>query len=146
MCGFLPLIADDIREPDEYFFIAFIDNFLVNFNPLRNVTRITIVNDDCEVLPNPSNGLVILSGTTNGSMAMYECDTNFILIGSATRVCQSDALWSGEEPFCLSELIGLWYMCYADLVHNIMCILKPAHKMIRRIVPPVHSNHLQLGL
>ena len=105
VCAIVPITPDDRRETDEYFLIFFNQNPEINFNPMANLTNITILNDDCETLSDPPYGQVILSGTTNGSMAMYVCDSRFVLTGDATRVCQDDGYWSGEEPVCQSEQI-----------------------------------------
>ena len=56
---------------------------------------------DCMVLPDPDNGEVDLSnGTTFGSIAVYNCNEGLILLGSDTRVCQADGVWSGDPPTC----------------------------------------------
>ena len=55
---------------------------------------------DCGDLDEPSNGQVTLTGTTFGSMATYECDSGFTLVGNQVRTCQDDGNWSGTEPVC----------------------------------------------
>ena len=59
---------------------------------------------ECEVLLDPLNGMVMLMGTSSGSMAMYTCVMGFMLEGDMTRTCQLDGEWSGEEPVCICEL------------------------------------------
>ena len=54
----------------------------------------------CERLPDISNGEVELSGRTVGSTATYSCNQGFVLVGSSTRICQSNGQWSGSEPSC----------------------------------------------
>ena len=54
----------------------------------------------CERLPGISNGRVDLSGRTVGSTATYTCNQGFVLVGSSTRICQSNGQWSGSEPSC----------------------------------------------
>ncbi len=61
---------------------------------------------DCGALTNPARGRVDTSGgTTVGSAAArYTCDSNYTLVGGATRTCQGSALgaaWSGSAPRCL---------------------------------------------
>ena len=58
---------------------------------------------DCGVLPNPTNGQVVLPSTVLGSTATYSCNTGFDLVGASTRICQADSTWSGAEPSCQSE-------------------------------------------
>ena len=57
----------------------------------------------CSDLPSPDNGQVVLSGTTFTSTATYSCNTGSILVGSSTRLCQADGMWSGEAPTCNSR-------------------------------------------
>lgn len=49
---------------------------------------------------NPFNGRVVLMGRTVGSQATYDCNEGFNLEGNETRTCQSDGMWSGNEPTC----------------------------------------------
>ncbi len=58
----------------------------------------------CGFLQSPENGrLILLDGTSVGSVARYECNPGFVLSGSAARSCESDGNWSGVEPICESE-------------------------------------------
>lgn len=59
---------------------------------------------DCGDLGDPINGQVSLSGTTFGSLAVYECNTGFSLVGNVERVCQDNEEWSGTVPTCDSSL------------------------------------------
>ena len=56
---------------------------------------------DCGRLTAPKNGDISFSrGTLFGSVATYNCDSPFQLVGVVTRVCQADGTWSGEAPIC----------------------------------------------
>ncbi|CAI8000473.1 Sushi, von Willebrand factor type A, EGF and pentraxin domain-containing protein 1, partial [Geodia barretti] len=58
---------------------------------------------DCGLLEIPKNGDISFSqGTFFRSVATYNCDAPFQLVGSVTRVCQSNMEWSGEAPVCES--------------------------------------------
>ena len=59
----------------------------------------------CEVLLDPANGMVMLTGRDPGSMALYSCEMGFMLEGTMTRTCQSDGSWSGTEPTCVCKCI-----------------------------------------
>ena len=59
---------------------------------------------DCMELSPFENGNIILSNTTYLSMAMYECNKDFLLLGEASRVCTDSGMWSGEEPTCQGML------------------------------------------
>ena len=58
---------------------------------------------DCGSLPNPANGQVILTTTTVGSIAIYDCNEGFGLLGTSTRTCQPNGNWSDEAPTCERE-------------------------------------------
>ncbi|XP_072039204.1 uncharacterized protein [Amphiura filiformis] len=46
------------------------------------------------------NGVVTANGPTPGSVARYQCDLGYKLVGNDTRVCQERFTWSSVEPFC----------------------------------------------
>jgi len=54
---------------------------------------------DCS-RPKLLDGTVCYDGTGYNMSVEYKCDEGFSLIGSSTRVCRSDGMWSGEEPVC----------------------------------------------
>ena len=61
---------------------------------------------------NPENGLVTINGRTFGSIATYQCDEGFILVGSETRTCQQDGEWSDSQPTCEGQLSrNFWHVC-----------------------------------
>ena len=72
---------------------------------------------DCESLSAPTNGAVNDSLTTYQSVATYQCNTGYNLIGESDRTCQADGNWSGVEPICQSN--GL--IEFFDLVLGNVC-------------------------
>ncbi|KAL8570681.1 hypothetical protein ACOMHN_039116 [Nucella lapillus] len=59
----------------------------------------------CQILscPQPAvvlNGSVLGDVFTFGSEVSYECDEGHILAGLASRRCQADGSWEGEDPQC----------------------------------------------
>ena len=54
----------------------------------------------CGSLPNPKNGRVTFESTRVGSVATYECNNGFVLVGKSSRACQATGKWSGEDPQC----------------------------------------------
>ena len=44
-----------------------------------------------------------ISGTSVGDEATFACDDGLTLMGSATRECLANGMWSGETPYCVSE-------------------------------------------
>ena len=56
----------------------------------------------CPELTVPDDGSVQhdVIPPTYSSSANYTCSSGFMLVGDATRNCQSDGSWSGSEPLC----------------------------------------------
>ena len=134
VCFMVPITSDSQQESDEYFRKSLNENPLVNLSPFNNQTNITILNDDCEALSSPFGGQVILNGTAAGSIATYVCDPDSELIGNATRVCQIDGTWSGEEPLCQGEL--LLYIFIFRVTHaQSQAIIIPNVKAITMYIP-----------
>ena len=65
---------------------------------------------ECDIPQSFPNGTITLvnGSTTLNSTVKYECKTGFQLVGSANRICQSNGVWSGQEPICESKF--LFYM------------------------------------
>lgn len=57
----------------------------------------------CGTLRDPTNGRVIISGTTVYSTATYQCDSGYSISGTFTRVCRNNGEWSGTAPTCKRE-------------------------------------------
>jgi len=57
---------------------------------------------DCGNLNDPTDGQVILTGTTVGNTASYTCNTGFRIRNNVAnvRTCQDSGQWSGDEPTC----------------------------------------------
>jgi len=59
---------------------------------------------DCGHPGTPANSRVVLfNDTLEDSIARYSCNVGFRLDGNIERVCQSNAMWTGEIPTCTSE-------------------------------------------
>ena len=63
---------------------------------------------ECPGLENPPNGMVTLMGSVPGSVAMYICDSGYMLNGQGDRTCQRvgerDTQWGGVAPTCTRKL------------------------------------------
>ena len=60
----------------------------------------------CGPLAAPSNGHVNTSaGTSFKDKAVYSCDNEYTLNGTAERTCQANGQWSGSAPSCESEML-----------------------------------------
>lgn len=55
---------------------------------------------DCGHPGVPDNGAVQLSATTFDSVATFQCNQGYLLVGSTRRECQSNGQWSGTQPVC----------------------------------------------
>ena len=55
---------------------------------------------DCGNPPDIPNGVITANDTSLGSTAQYTCNDGYILLGGATRICESTDMWSGTEPAC----------------------------------------------
>lgn len=60
----------------------------------------TIEKIDCGPVSSPTNGFVFYDSSTEGSVAIYSCDTGYTLTGDPERTCQADGQWSGAAPIC----------------------------------------------
>ena len=68
----------------------------------------------CAELDDPTDGSVVMSGTSVTSIATYNCMDNYHLDGPYTRVCLKSGNWSGTEPTCepFGESYTLWLHAY----------------------------------
>ena len=55
---------------------------------------------DCGNLTSPDNGDVTFSSTVYNQIAYYSCHSGYDRVGSSSRVCQKDAVWSATAPTC----------------------------------------------
>ena len=61
---------------------------------------------DCPPLMNPTGGSVSVTGLRQGSTATYSCNVGYDLMGDSSRTCGGTGMWTGNEPACLSKLLG----------------------------------------
>ncbi len=62
----------------------------------------------CPPLSDPENGSLDNSGGINvNSLARYNCDDGYDLVGTSIRICRSIGMWSGGDPTCQRELLLL---------------------------------------
>eukprot|EP00795_Rhopilema_esculentum_P010789 gene10789-19588_t len=54
----------------------------------------------CSVPKTLKNGRINGNSVAESSILNYECDKNFEITGPTSRVCQSNARWSQDDPFC----------------------------------------------
>ncbi|EDO36503.1 predicted protein, partial [Nematostella vectensis] len=61
---------------------------------------------DCGPLTTPRNGSKLGSLTTFPNKVHFWCDEGFDLLGSKLRVCQANAIWSGDKVTCQARDCG----------------------------------------
>ena len=70
-----------------------------------------LISVNCGNPPRPTNGSISsLNGTVRGSVANYECDTGYKLVGNSSIVCQDDGEWS-TPPVCLGMCENYYEWC-----------------------------------
>lgn len=59
----------------------------------------------CPTLSDPVNGIVVASGNTVDSQAVYFCNSGFSSRpgDGLVRICLSTGEWSGSEPQCICK-------------------------------------------
>ena len=68
---------------------------------------------DCGIPEGIESGNVQFSDTVEGSLARYECQTGYTLLGDdPVRICQDDGQWSGSVPSCNRMLINYAHIQY----------------------------------
>ena len=76
----------------------------------------------CPVLGDPANGMVTWTSFTTGSVATYECDRGFELVGQMTRTCRRNLEWSGVPPICRRGFISIIFIILSKISrHEIYC-------------------------
>ena len=75
---------------------------------VTTVTFYSITVIDCGPPSMVTPGGVVVSTTTFGSIATYQCDQGYVLNpsdeASRMRTCQDDGSWFGPDPACESML------------------------------------------
>lgn len=61
---------------------------------------------DCGALDPIKFGEVTYNKTTYGAVSLYTCNLGYTLSGEQERVCQSDGLWTEQEPICEPQRCG----------------------------------------
>lgn len=99
-------------------------NFVVELSFIQSCILNSLDIIDCGELDDPANGMVMTMGTTEGSMAVYTCETGFFLEGGMSRRCQANGAWSGNEPICSRKLKCLYPLilyCFVEIVNHNQC-------------------------
>lgn len=105
-------------------------------NKLKGV--IDIQGLHCPSVLNIRNGQSFLSKSNLGDVVTYECNENYILLGTAMQQCLPNGTWSGHVPECISIDPSSFYyfknICASSLFASIG-VLKCA-----RLTSPLNTN------
>lgn len=58
---------------------------------------------NCESLGELENGEIHVTGVTDRSVALYDCDSPYTLDGLTVRQCMN-GVWTGDEPKCKCKI------------------------------------------
>ncbi len=58
---------------------------------------------NCIALEDPVNGTLTGNSVSYLSEVTYSCVTGYNLSGDASRTCQADGSWTGNDPVCNSK-------------------------------------------
>ncbi|XP_065826820.1 sushi, von Willebrand factor type A, EGF and pentraxin domain-containing protein 1-like isoform X2 [Oscarella lobularis] len=61
----------------------------------------------CRPLDVPHNGTISTNETSVGTLAQFDCQTDYYLVGFSNLTCKSNGEWSGNEPVCRHQTEGL---------------------------------------
>ncbi|KAM7416083.1 hypothetical protein PAMA_018248 [Pampus argenteus] len=89
------------------------------FNPHRDIASCKVV--DCGQPASPEDTVLLSStGTTYGSVAMFNCDEGFLWRrGDNTSVCGADGLWRGPTMVCEAKCGPVPFLANSEVVwHN----------------------------
>ena len=63
-----------------------------------------ILGIDCGPLDAPDNGAVNFVTSNVESIARYQCNSGFVLVGENTRTCLLSGVWSDSDPICQGKI------------------------------------------
>ena len=67
---------------------------------------------ECEILEQPTNGVLFYTDQQfYNSLAIFDCDTDFNLIGTDRRTCQENGEWTGQSPQCIGTKMNQSCLC-----------------------------------
>ena len=67
------------------------------------------------MLPNITDGFVIIDSRSVDSLAVYNCSAGFEIVSADVRVCTENGTWNGTEPLCTGEPHDKCNVCLAHL-------------------------------
>ena len=66
----------------------------------------------CQILNVPVKGRRIGKGRHYSDVVRFRCVRGYRMIGSASRSCQANGLWSGQQPMCIRKKIVYSHKIY----------------------------------
>ncbi|KAL5014554.1 hypothetical protein ScPMuIL_008824 [Solemya velum] len=105
----------------------------------------------CSIPQRPNQGHVEYTNRTQGSVAKFSCESQYILIGPASRTCLVNGMWSGVTPSCeyqctVPEIQIDSHMSILPVIHNISHPdLEHNTKLIRGLHFRCENNYVLQG-
>lgn len=95
------LQTEILSTKQNYFFFNFRNDKIVdNAKYTCNTNSVGIVATSCQVLTNIPGGSVIVTGNSQGDVAVYMCSQGYKIQGTNVRKCQANGQWSSTVPNC----------------------------------------------
>ncbi len=73
-------------------------------NTHNNYITFDILGIDCGSLDAPDNGAVNMVSSNVESIARYQCNSGFVLVGENSRTCLISGVWSDSDPICQGKI------------------------------------------
>lgn len=89
-------------------------------------------------MPNIRNGQSILTKSNFGDVVTYECNENYILLGTATHRCLPNNTWSGQLPECISN--DFYIFCYIKHMCEISLFISVGVLKCARLMPSLNTK------
>ncbi|MFT7810420.1 fibulin-7-like [Arapaima gigas] len=101
--------AQKLLSTHEASYLQTLRNLRKKLSLLQNAAQrldAQFTNTTCPKLEAPENGRKLGRVLAVGHEVHFLCEPGFELVGSESRVCQDSLSWSGQQPFCRSELLS----------------------------------------
>ena len=91
---------------------------------------------DCGDLSSPSNGLVQFALTTLGAIAVYTCDSGYMIEEGPSRTCEANGNWSGNTPTCECKTVLRMFDISCLSSSFLLCVDLSFHSSISHLIHP----------
>ena len=64
---------------------------------------LTAVSSECPTLPKIAHGIASTSDKTIGSVVVFECKSDYTMVGPKNLTCQWNGEWNRRPPLCIRK-------------------------------------------